>query len=290
MATALLLRGALAARRFATTARPLSSAVLMNGDKLNFDGSLDYSRLKALTHLTQHGDTAPSELAGRAAGAEILITKEMPVPGNVIEQLPSSVKIICEAGTGFNNIDIDVARSRGIVVSNIPVYSTEAMAHIAITMMLNLSCSFMQQQRKLALGDRIGWRSLGILPHFEVQGKTLGLIGGRGTIGARVTDIALAFGMKVLVSSRNPAPIGKPGVEVVDVPTLLRASDFVSIHCPLNAQTRGMIAGQLCVRRSWWRRCGQGSSRARRWMCRRWSRCRWTARSLSCRQRGTMSC
>lgn len=75
MATALLLRGALAARRFATTARPLSSAVLMNGDKLNFDGSLDYSRLKALTHLTQHGDTAPSELAGRAAGAEILITK-----------------------------------------------------------------------------------------------------------------------------------------------------------------------------------------------------------------------
>lgn len=115
------------------------------------------------------------------------------------------------------------------------------MAHIAITMMLNLSCSFMQQQKKLVKGDRIAWRSLGDLPHFEVQGKTIGLVGGRGTIGSRVADIALAFGMDVLVSSRNPGATDKPGVTVVDVPTLLQKSDFVSIHCPLNAQTRGLI-------------------------------------------------
>eukprot|EP00951_Prasinocladus_malaysianus_P003720 scaffold26263_cov32-Prasinocladus_malaysianus.AAC.1 len=115
------------------------------------------------------------------------------------------------------------------------------MAHMAITMMLNLSCSFMQQQKKLALGDRMGWRSLGDLPHFELQDKTLGLIGGRGTIGSRVADIALAFNMRVLISSRNPQPSEKEGVDVVDVPTLLRESDFVSIHCPLNDSTRGFI-------------------------------------------------
>lgn len=213
----------------------------MNDTKLNFDSALDYSRLHALTQLTTHGDTVPSELVGRAAGAEILITKEMPVPGEVIKRLPPSVKLICEAGTGFNNIDVGAARARGVTVCNIPVYSTEAMAHIAITMLLNLSCSFAQQARRLALGDRIGWRTLRGLPHFEVQGKTIGLIGGRGTIGSRVADIALALGMRVLISSRSSAPSNKPGVTVTDVPTLLQSSDFVSIHCPLNEQTRGMI-------------------------------------------------
>ena len=143
--------------------------------------------------------------------------------------------------TGFNNIDMEAARRKGITVSNIPTYSTEAMAHIAITMMLNLSCSFMQQQKRLALGDRMGWRCLGDLPHFEIHGKTIGLIGGRGTIGTRVTDIALAMGMNVLISSRTLTPSSKPGVEIVPVPELLQRSDFVSIHCPLNDQTRGSI-------------------------------------------------
>jgi len=222
--------------------RPL--AVVMNEAKLNYDGSLDWSGLERVAHIKTFDDTAPQELPERADGAQIIITKEMPVPGSVINLLPPSVKLIAESGTGFNNIDIEAARVRGITVSNIPTYSTEAMAHIAITMVLNLSCSFMQQQKKLALRDRLGWRTLGDLPHFEVQGKTLGLVGGRGTIGSRVTDIALAFGMKVLISSRRPEPVGKAGVEVVDVPTLLSRSDFVSIHCPLNDQTRGLIGAK----------------------------------------------
>ena len=150
--------------------------------------------------------------------------------------------------TGYNNIDIEAARRRGITVCNVPTYSTDAVAHLVVTFMLNLSCSLVPLQRKLAVGDTLGWRSLGTaLPHFELGGKTIGLVGGRGTIGGRVADIALALGMKVLISSRGAASGGdtdgggRPGVRIVDLATLLRDSDFVSIHCPLSASTRHLI-------------------------------------------------
>ena len=181
------------------------------------------------------------QVAERAAGLDILITKEMPVPGEVIKQLPDSVRLICEAGTGFNNIDIEAAKTRGIVVCNVPSYSSQAVAHLVMTCVMNFSCSMVQQQLKIARGDNLGWRSIGSLPHFELQGKTLGLVGGRGSIGSAAADLALALGMKVLISSRSPEPSPKQGVEVVDMQALLQRSDFVSIHCPLNPQTRHSI-------------------------------------------------
>ena len=172
---------------------------------------------------------------------EVLITKEMPVPGSVVESLPASVRLICEAGTGYNNIDIAAARKKGITVCNVPSYSTEAVAHMVITFVLNLSCSMQQQQRKLASGDKLGWRSLGSLPHFEIGGKTLGLIGGRGAIGTAVSKVAVALGMDVLISSRGPAQATETGAKIVDLDQLLTQSDFVSIHCPLNENTRHLI-------------------------------------------------
>lgn len=166
---------------------------------------------------------------------------------------PSNLSVSLYAGTtyryypGYNNIDIEAARRRGITVCNVPTYSTDAVAHLVVTFMLNLSCSLVQLQRKLATGDSLGWRSLGTLPHFELGGKTVGLVGGRGTIGGRVADIALALGMKVLISSRGAGGPGgtdgsRPGVRIVDLATLLRDSDFVSIHCPLSASTRHLIS------------------------------------------------
>lgn len=80
---------------------------------------------------------------------------------------------------------------------------------------------------------------------MELAGKTLGLIGGRGTIGARVTDLALALGMKVMISSRRTEPTGRPGVAVSTLESLLKESDYVSIHCPLNEQTRRLL-GKVC--------------------------------------------
>jgi glycerate dehydrogenase len=181
------------------------------------------------------------QVAERAAGMAILITKEMPIPGEVIAALPDSVRLICEAGTGFNNIDVAAAKERGIAVTNVPSYSTQAVAHLVITAVMSFSCSLVTQQRKVATGDRLGWRSLGTLPHFELSGTTLGLVGGRGSIGTAVADVALALGMRVLISSRSTTPSGREGVETVDLPTLLKRSDFVSIHCPLTGETRHSI-------------------------------------------------
>mmetsp|Transcript_19728 Transcript_19728/g.54796 ORF Transcript_19728/g.54796 Transcript_19728/m.54796 type:complete len:323 (+) Transcript_19728:290-1258(+) len=220
-----------------------TAIAILNQGKLDFDKKLTLSALSDLAEVLSYDDTLPEQVEERAAGVAVLITKEMPVPAAVIESLPSSVRLICEAGTGYNNIDIYSAKQKGITVCNVPTYSTEAVAHMVITYVLNLSCSMLQQQRKLASGDVLGWRSLGSLPHFEVTSKTLGLIGGRGAIGSAVATVALALGMKVLISSRGSAPPDLTGTEIVDLDTLLAQSDFVSIHCPLNDSTRHSIGG-----------------------------------------------
>ena len=118
----------------------------------------------------------------------------MPLSRELILRFPTSVKLICEAGTGFNNIDCVAARERGISVCNIPTYATEAMAHMAITLVMAQSCSLVPQVRALATGDRAHFDRchLGAMPHFELPGKTIGLVGGLGTIGRRVAALANA--------------------------------------------------------------------------------------------------
>ena len=169
----------------------------------------------------------------------------------MIRAFSPSVKLICEAGTGYNNIDLIAAREKGIGVCNVPTYATEAMAHIAITMVMALSCSLVPQAKALAVNDRTYMQQchLGSLAHFELSGKTLGLIGGLGTIGLRVAAIATALGMRVVASSRS-APLGlrDDRVEVVSLEGLLSQSDFVSVHCPLNAHTKGLVDGAAIAR------------------------------------------
>ena len=247
---------------FSSSARP--KAVDLNAGRLNYDGRISYERLCAVADVVHHEASDASDAATivrRAEGARILITKEMRVDASLIGSLPDSVELICEAGTGYNNIDIAAARERGIDVSNVPTYSTEAMATMAITFMMALSCSLVRQQHALFGGDNAHFarECLGSLPHFELEGKTLGLVGGMGNIGKRVTQMALAFGMKVVVSGRegsasalDPAVAASGRVSVAPLHEMLSASDFVSIHCPLNERTRGLIgAAELaCMRPS----------------------------------------
>jgi glycerate dehydrogenase len=175
----------------------------------------------------------------------------MPLTAEMIRAFSPSVKLICEAGTGYNNIDLIAAREKCIGVCNVPTYATEAMAHIAITMVMALSCSLVPQAKALAVNDRTHMQQchLGSLAHFELSGKTLGLIGGLGTIGLRVAAIATALGMRVVASSRS-APLGlrDDRVEVVSLEGLLSQSDFVSVHCPLNAHTKGLVDGAAIAR------------------------------------------
>jgi glycerate dehydrogenase len=218
----------------------MNSTVFLNAARLDFDGRLDFSPLSGLTEFTRYADSSDDEIPARVEGQTIVITKELPLGRELIDRFPPSVRLICEAGTGYNNIDIAAARSRGIGVCNVPSYSTDGVAQLAITFMLNLSASLVQQQTMLRRGNLDNFFKSLQLPHFELNGKTLGVIG-FGEIGRRVIAIARLLGMRIIVHSRTPRPGVEPGVSFVSLEELLRQSDFVSLHCPLNDATRHMI-------------------------------------------------
>lgn len=218
----------------------MKNTVILNGAKLDFDNKLDFSSLSKLTAVTRYEVSNDEEILERVKGQHIIITKELPVGRDLISQFPSSVELICEAGTGYNNIDITAARERNIAVCNIPSYSTEAVAQLVITFLLNLSSSLIQQQVMLQKKNFDNFTKHLQVPHFELQDKTLGIIGA-GAIGREVIKIALTLGMKILVHSRTPKSWGEENVQFVSLEDLLIQSDFVSIHCPLTADTRHLI-------------------------------------------------
>lgn len=211
--------------------------VVLNAKKMNFDGNLDFSVLSS--DVTVYDDTTPEQLLERIEGADIIVTKEMPVNGDLIRKFPSSVKLICEAGTGYNNLDLDAAREKGITVCNIPAYSSERVAHTAVMMILNLSSTMQVQMKMLANGNHDNFTKNLQVPHVEVNGKTLGIIGA-GHIGKTVMKIAKALDMNILVYTRTPRA-DEDDIRYVDLETVLKNSDYVSLHCPLTPQTKHMI-------------------------------------------------
>ena len=214
-----------------------NKCVVLNAKKMNFDGKLDFSVLSS--DITVYDDTTNEELPGRIQGADIIVTKEMPVSAEMIQRFPESVKLICEAGTGYNNIDLEAARKKGITVCNIPAYSTERVAHTAIMMILNLSSTMQVQMKMLANGNHDNFTKNLQVPHVEVNGKTLGVIGA-GHIGKKVIKIAQALDMNILVYTRTPGEDEK-GIRYVSLKELLEHSDYVSLHCPLTESTKHMI-------------------------------------------------
>ena len=214
-----------------------AKTIVLNAAKMNFDGNLDFSILS--DDVTVYDDTTPEQLLERIQSAGVVVTKEMPVSGDLIRQFPDSVKIICEAGTGYNNIDLAAAREKGIIVCNVPSYSSERVAHTAIMMILNLSSTMQTQMKMLAKGDHSNFTKHLQVPHVEVNGKTLGIIGA-GNIGRAVIKIAKALDMDILVYTRTPRE-DSDGIRYVDLDTLLANSDYISLHCPLTPQTRHII-------------------------------------------------
>ncbi len=211
--------------------------VVLNAAKMNFDGKLDFSVLSK--EVTIYDDTTPEQLLERIRDAGIIVTKEMPVSGDLIRRFPESVKLICEAGTGYNNLDLDAAKAKGITVCNIPAYSSKRVAHTAIMMILNLSSAMQTQLAMLAHGNHDNFTKNLQVPHVEVNGKTLGVIGA-GNIGREVIKIAKALDMNILVYTRTPRE-DTDGIHYTDLETVLKNSDYVSLHCPLTLQTRHII-------------------------------------------------
>lgn len=218
----------------------MQNIVFLNSTRLDFDQQLDFAPLGDLGTLTIYPESKEDEILERVSGQNIIITKELQLSGDMIECFPSSVKLICEAGTGYNNIDLEAASRKGITVCNVPGYSTEAVAQLVITFILNLSSSIVRQQEMLRNKDFTNFTSHLQVPHNEIQGKTLGIIG-VGAIGKQVIKIARILGMEILTYSRTAKTYEDPHIKSVSLEELLRKSDFVSIHAPLTTETKYLI-------------------------------------------------
>lgn len=214
--------------------------VILDGYSAN-PGDLSWDALKALGEVTVYDRTSREDTVERAADADIVLTNKVVIDREVMEQLPR-LKFIGVLATGYNIIDVACAREHGVVVSNVPAYSTESVAQMVFSHLLtvtNRTEHYAQQNREgrwTRSADFCYWDS----PVMELAGKTMGIMG-LGNIGRRVAEIALAFGMKVVALTSKSEALLPQGVRKVTLEELLGASDVVSLHCPLTDQTRHLI-------------------------------------------------
>lgn len=179
-----------------------------------------------------------------AAGAEVVLTNRARITAELLEACPT-IKYVSALGTGYDMIDIKACKARGVAVVNIPAYSTASVAQHTITLMLALFADLngMQQIVKDGMWTGIPGYQYQKVPFCELDGLTLGLIG-CGNIGRRVADVASALGMRVLAYTPNSHE-NTDTITFVPLETLLHESDAISLHCPLNDGTRGMMNAAL---------------------------------------------
>lgn len=212
--------------------------VFLNINRINYDKSINLDYYKNLYDVKFFDFTDYDLILDRVEEADVVVVKEMVLDRNIIMSLPSSVKLICEAGTGYNNIDINACFERGIKVCNVPGYSTNTVALFTMMLILNLSTSYHIQKKMLDNDDYSNFSdNLGVI-HSEIDEKTLGIIG-MGKIGKRVADMASSLGMKVIYYSKNKKE--DINYEYVSLDELLKRSDYVSLHCALTDETFHMI-------------------------------------------------
>lgn len=214
--------------------------VVLDGDTVN-PGDLDWSVLKALGEVTIYESTPDEYIIKRIGDASIILTNKTPISAEVIEK--TGIRYIGLFSTGYNIIDIEAAVNKGIVVSNVPDYSSNAVAQFTFALLLNL-CHKVQMHSDLVFqGEWVQqtnfcfWR----YPQMELKGKTMGIIG-YGNIGKKVSRLAFALDMKVLVHTRMPKKDTEDiNLSFVSLETLLEQSDIVSIHCPLFPNTTKLL-------------------------------------------------
>lgn len=202
--------------------------------------------LEVINELERFGDfvsyptTSCHQTVERIIDAEIIITNKVVIDAQVMEHC-KSLKLICVAATGMNNIDLEYAKQKGIEVKNVSGYSTESVAQQTFAMLLSLTNHVNYYSNYVQLGtySQSSIFTLVNNPIFELNNKTLGIIG-MGTIGRRVAKIAQAFGMKVMYYSASGVE-RKEEFQKVDFDTLLSQSDVVSIHAPLTEKTKNII-------------------------------------------------
>lgn len=215
--------------------------VILDGRGLN-PGDLSYDCLNRFGDVTIYERTdSESETIERIGEHEIVLVNKVPITESVLAACPN-IKLICVQATGYNIVDTDACAKRGIPVTNVPSYGTAAVAQFTLALMLELCHRIGLHDNSVHQGDWVKATTFcyWLTPQMELAGKTLGLIG-FGRIGQAVGRLAKAFGMKVLAYNRSRSQAGRAIAEYVDLDTLLRESDFVSLHCPQTAQTEKLI-------------------------------------------------
>lgn len=217
----------------------MTKAVILDADTVTSENvSLD--PITSMLDTTVYGYSEDGEIAGRIGDAEIVLTNKCRLTEDVFLQC-RNMKFVGLFATGYNNIDIDAAKKCGCVVANVPGYSTDSVAQHTFALILNYYSNVAAYDRSVKAGE---WRASKLftyfnMPFFELCGKTLGIIG-YGAIGKAVCKIARAFGMNVLVYTRT-YPKDCSEIEVVSLEELLKRSDIVTLHCPLNEGTKELI-------------------------------------------------
>lgn len=198
---------------------------------------LDLSGAQRFGEVIKYERTAQDEARERLADADIVIVNKVKMVREVLEGA-KNLKLICETATGFDNIDIDYCRERGILVANTPAYSSACVAQVTVSMVCSLLTHLREYEDCVFSGEytKSGNANCLVPVYHEICGRVWGIIG-FGNIGRAVGRVAEAFGCRLLVNKRTEVE----GFECVDLDTLLRESDIITIHCPLSDATRGMI-------------------------------------------------
>ncbi len=223
-------------------AQPSPSITLLDAATLD-RGDLDLGQIAALGDFTSHPVTAPDQVAGRIREAEIVLSNKVVLDREIISQAPR-LQCICVCATGVNNVDLDAAKEKGIVVCNVSGYSTPTVTQHTLCLLLNLATNIHRYASEAALWPQSNIFCRLNYPVVELAGKTLGVVGA-GKIGSAVGAAAASLGMRIQVLGReghlDPTP---EGWKRLPRDEFFRTSDAVTLHCPLTPDTRHLINSQ----------------------------------------------
>jgi len=214
--------------------------VVLDGYTLN-PGDLTWKGLEALGECTIYDRTAPADTLKRADGAAIVLTNKTELSAGIINRL-ADLRYIGVLATGYNVVDVEAARLRGIPVTNVPAYGTDSVAQMVFAHLLNLTQHVAHHGRTVREGRWSGCADFCYwdMPLIELGGLTMGIVG-LGRIGGAVARLATAFGMKVIACDISPRREPVEGCAMVSMDEVFGKADVVSLHCPLTPETENLI-------------------------------------------------
>lgn len=209
-------------------------------DAATFGADMDLSVYKGLGELTVYNKTSPDEVATNISDADVIIINKVKVGAHNLSEC-KNLKLVCVMATGYDNIDTEYCKANNIAVCNVVGYSSQSVAQITVAMVLSLISHLNEYRAAVADGSytRGGVANILTPVYHEICGKTWGIVG-YGNIGSQVGRVAEALGCRVIVNKRIPAE----GVECVDIDTLCREADIITVHTPLTPETKNLINEQ----------------------------------------------